>query len=378
MNKNQTKYVSSPYIVFESINGNKVTVNNLLSDQRIEIEKELLAVYKHCKEPGSEEEICCLFEKGLFDRAIDREMIIDNETVWNPMAFQCAEIEVGTICNYRCEYCPVHFDPKKPRIMSLEKFQAIINEIANYPGIKDVSLSSFNEPLLDPFFEQRIDILKNHGLSLILHTNGSKLNKSVVDFLNQSGCVKEVHVNFPYYDAEKYRGITGSDEFDTVCSNIDYAIETGIQLDFSIQKTDADYKNNLKVMNQVYADRIGKTITAWTTVDRCGILQNEYSQGIHISGLLSGCKNILKWLMVNVDGNCFICSNDYYNSYKYGNILENRLQDIVASPAYSNLIKCIFGSDDPGENFICRKCYEMKIMHTYRRMEKPIKRLLDE
>ena len=121
----------------------------------------------------------------------------------------------------------------------------------------------------------------------------------------------------------------------------------------------------------MYSDRIGKKIKAWETIDRAGILKNEY-----VPGLLSGCKNVLQWLTINVNGDCFICCNDYYNQHIYGNLLELQLDDIISSSKYQNLMRCIFGEINSSENFICRKCYEMKIMHTYRRMESPIRKKL--
>ena len=260
--------------------------------------------------------------------------------------------------------------------MGMNDFETIIEKIVQHPTIKNVSLSSYNEPLLDPFFRERVTTIKKHGLSLILHTNGSKLSKSVVDFLNGSGCINEIHVNFPYYDANRYFSITGSNTFSLVCENLEYAIDSGLNLNFSIQKIGSDYKNNLKLMNQLYSDRIGKKIKAWETIDRAGILKNEYAQGIYVPGLLSGCKNVLQWLTINVNGDCFICCNDYYNQHIYGNLLELQLDDIISSSKYQNLMRCIFGEINSSENFICRKCYEMKIMHTYRRMESPIRKKL--
>ena len=50
--------------------------------------------------------------------------------------------------------------------MSVEDFLVIIEKITHYPTIKNVSLSSYNEPLIDPYFIERVNILKRYGLSL--------------------------------------------------------------------------------------------------------------------------------------------------------------------------------------------------------------------
>lgn len=376
-NENQLNYTSSPYLVFENIDGDKVVINNILLDKRQIIDIKLLEIYKYCRNARLKEDIYHLYGDEAFQICLNSRLILETQTMWSPLAFENVEIEINTVCNYKCEYCPVRYEPKQPQFMSIEDFSTIIEKITHYPTIKNVSLSSYNEPLIDPYFIERVNILAKHGLSLILHTNGSRLDKHMVDFLNGTGCINEVHVNFPCYDSEKYSVITGRNTFDQVCENIEYAIESGLNINFSIQKVDNAYKENLKVMNQLYSERLGKKITAWTTVDRAGILKNKYAQRIFISDTLAGCRNVLKWLTINVNGDCFICCNDYYNSYTYGNLLQNELSEIVASSSYTNIIQSIFGQNSSSEDFICRKCYEMKIMHTYKRMENHIRKQLN-
>ena len=377
MNNNLISYSSSPFLVFEKIDSKQIIINNLLLNQRQVISNQLLEIYKMCKTAATKLDICTDYGEEIFSNAVSSEIILKTDKIWAPLVFENVEIEISTICNYKCEYCPVRYDPKKPRIMNMRDFTIIIEKISQIPSIKNVSLSSYNEPLLDPYFKERVSQIKKYGLSLILHTNGSKLDRNMVDYLKSVKCVNEIHVNFPCYDSQRYYSITGSNTFDTVCENLEYAIEAGLNINFSIQKIGDDYKNNLKLMNQVYAERLGKKIVAWETVDRAGILNNEYAQAIYIPGLLSGCKNVLKWLTINVNGDCFVCCNDYYNHYCYGNIIKNSLIEITNSTKYSTLLKNIFGETNPNESFICRKCYEMKIMHTYKRFEKPIKRKLN-
>lgn len=316
-NENQLNYTSSPYLVFENIDDDKAVVNNILLDKRQIIDIKLIEIYKYCRNARRKEDICHLYGDEAFQFCLNSRLILETQKMWSPLAFENVEIEINTVCNYKCEYCPVRYEPKKTQFMSIEDFSTIIEKITHYPTIRNVSLSSYNEPLIDPYFIERVDILAKHGLSLILHTNGSKLDKHMVDFLNGTGCINEVHVNFPCYDSEKYSVITGRNTFDQVCENLEYAIESGLNINFSIQKVDNEYKENLKVMNQLYSERLGKKITAWTTVDRAGILKNKYAQRIFISGKLAGCRNVLKWLTINVNGDCFICCNDYYNSYRH-------------------------------------------------------------
>lgn len=65
--------------------------------------------------------------------------------------FQTIEIETINRCNSTCSFCPVnkHSDTRDFKIMDLELFKSIINQLKelNYPG--SIGLYSNNEPFLD-------------------------------------------------------------------------------------------------------------------------------------------------------------------------------------------------------------------------------------
>jgi radical SAM protein with 4Fe4S-binding SPASM domain len=197
----------------------------------------------------------------------------------------------------------------------------------------------------------------------------------MADFLYDSGIVEIIYFNFPSYEKERFYEITRNPSYEQVCKNVDYAIKRGLNIEFSIQKAGTDYHENITKMNEKYSNRIGKKIEAWETVDRAGTLKNKYFLGINNKGKLNGCGKFLEWLCVDVDGNCFICYNDFYDKYQYGNLIEQSIAEVVKGERYNELLQDIFGGEDADSAFICRRCKEMKYMEVYCKLSKRIRRV---
>ena len=98
------------------------------------------------------------------------------------------DIEFNEACNASCVYCPVSINPRrKNKHMSIEDSDVIFKKLEKQT-IEFISFSLFNEPLLDPFFNQRIEQFRKYKLykTLSLHTNGILLTPKVLDFLKES------------------------------------------------------------------------------------------------------------------------------------------------------------------------------------------------
>lgn len=372
----RNEFVASPYIYYTRERNNEILLNNILVGEKSIVNSKIAKLLEECKSKKNYEYLVKMFGEQLVNEAIDNKIILEEEKKWNSTRYRYIEIEINTDCNYRCEYCPVRNEPKDRKVMTIEAFNKVIDKVKKYENIDKVSFSFYNEPTLDPFFLQRIDILKKNNLKLILHTNGSMLSKEYIDYLCDSNVVDIIYFNFPNYDKNKFTEITKNPLYDKVVNNIDYAVAKGLNIDFSIQKTDENYRKNLEKMNEIYSEKINKKIVAWDTVDRAGLLKNKYNQNVNLNGKLFGCKKVLEWLYVDVNGNCFICFNDFYVNNVFGNILESEIQDIVDGEKYATLMKKLFGNEEASEDFLCRSCYEMKLMAIYSKLSDNLKRVI--
>lgn len=367
------QYQTSPYIyLINNFEKGKINILNLLTGVSESFNHQVIFYLQQLKNPLTEETIRSILEEELFQKLIKARILLPTNDLWKVHQIENIEIEVNTNCNWRCEYCPVHIDPLKKEIMPMDLFSDIIRKATEYDKIKNISLSAYNEPLLDPYFIKRLIVIKEAGFKLILHTNGSALNEDKIKYLKECGVLAVLHFNFPHLNKERFEKITASKSYEKVIKNIDLAIEAGLNIEFSIQKV-VGYEENIKAMNEKYASRIGKAIRAWETVDRAGLLKNRYAQNIYNNRRLGGCKRFSKWMSIGVNGDAYICCHDYYKENVLGNINDGTLAEILSSERAQEIRKTIFGGNIPNKKFICNKCYEMDIFMTTARLSRSIR-----
>ena len=84
-------------------------------------------------------------------------------------------LETCTVCNHRCPFCPVSVDPREREVMPQTLFESIVDQTAAIGG-KDVVvfLSNYNEPTVDPLFEERCRALFERGMPVSILTNASQ------------------------------------------------------------------------------------------------------------------------------------------------------------------------------------------------------------
>src|SRR4029077_1535383 len=83
-------------------------------------------------------------------------------------------LETCTSCNHRCPFCPVSVDPRDKEVMSQELFVSLVDQIVAAGGRQViVFLSNYNEPTVDPLFEERCRVLFERGLPVSILTNAS-------------------------------------------------------------------------------------------------------------------------------------------------------------------------------------------------------------
>ena len=244
--------------------------------------------------------------------------------------------------------------------MSMNLFREIIDKAVEHGSVKYVTFNSYNEPILDKHILERTEYLAKTNIKLRLHTNGSLLTKEILDFLKKCDVLKFICFNIPSVEPTEFQKMTGSSAFEKVIQNIDYAIQIGLPVELSVQGSRDELGKNLKPIQLMFRDRL-KNIEPWGTYDRAGLLKNKYAQNIFITGrLFGGCHSVLNWLNISVNGDCFLCSNDYYQKYVWANIQDGSIEDICNSPKAIKLRRYIYGDLLPDNDFICRKCETMK------------------
>jgi MoaA/NifB/PqqE/SkfB family radical SAM enzyme len=106
--------------------------------------------------------------------------------------------------------------------MTQELFESILDQVVEAGGNRTVVfLSNYNEPTIDPLFEDRVRALFARGLPTSLLTNASHLSPERAAALEPHGRFRYVGINLPTLDPERYEKLHGTRDLARVLSNID-------------------------------------------------------------------------------------------------------------------------------------------------------------
>ena len=363
--KNPTIVQTSPYvIIIEDKQSMQVFVMDIAAELKHPVADVVAQVLVTCQKPTPLSRLTQHYSSELLDSMLHSKWLSPVEERWDLHSLRRVEIETSTVCNWRCEYCPVKHTPKPAQSMSMDLFLTIIEKAARHPTVEAVTFHSYCEPTLDRHFEERVEALSKTRLKLDLFTNGSGLIEKKLWMLKNSGVVRRICFNFPTLDEARFKEMTGSSSYKQTLEHIDLAISYGFDVKFAVMdKGDEQSKENLREMNQRFAALLQSRIEPWRTTDRAGLLTNDYFKDLHITDpYLFGCFIAAVQLHISVSGECFLCCEDYHQKETFGNIASGEIVDIVNSPRAKLLRKRVFGGVQAPDDFICRRCLEMNKM----------------
>ncbi len=101
-------------------------------------------------------------------------------------AFKWLQVEISSLCNGRCIYCPhtIYKDYWQGSLMSLETFAKLSPSLKR---TKLVYLQGWGEPFLNPDIFKMIKIAKEHGCKVGTTTNGNLINERTLEKAIYSG-----------------------------------------------------------------------------------------------------------------------------------------------------------------------------------------------
>lgn len=271
-----------------------------------------------------------------------------------------AQIEVTAHCNWGCSFCPVSQDPKPSATMSMPLFEEIIEKISPYDTIRYVTFHFYNEPTLDRFFDERVAVLREHGLRLRLFTNASQLTDRKIETLKQSGVLYRLVVNLPALQEEDFRALTQSKTHTRTLRNLDAAVESGLPVEIVVNGPGGETSHRVRELRERFEAR-GVPVKPTLTSDRAGTLGGPYYQAVRIEGPLRGCAWPVNHAHFSVTGDLFICCNDYYQRETFGNVRSGSVHEIMTSPMAVLVRRRVFGVADAPVDYLCRSCHDQLI-----------------
>lgn len=259
-------------------------------------------------------------------------------------------IETTNSCNARCLMCPRSVGKTRPTgTMEMDFFYKIIENCEKI-GKKEIFLSLFGEPLVDPYFFQRLEYVKKRGFKVSFSTNGSLLDKEKAKKLIDLKCDK-VTFSIDGFSPQVYESIRVGLSRDEVYNNVNYLLGLKESLKSDLPKIDILWilmdKNNEEVKKflNYWRSRAGiENVLIASLRNWAGILDKER---IGNFGELSK-KNIWKppcnqlWIGLSIlwDGRVAMCCDDTAEArIIIGDLKHQTIEDVWQGEILKNLRK---------------------------------------
>ena len=271
-------------------------------------------------------------------------------------------IQTQSRCNARCIVCPLaELDYRKsiPQgRMDDSLFYKIIDECSQH-GIKEISPEFFNEPLMDPELEKRIEYIRKKCPSAYISiiTNGSLLDKERSRRLADSG-LDRIFINAHGLSKETYEKNMAGLDFQKTLDRINYFLSVNgkVQVIISIMKNlvpEPEFQEALR-----YWKSRGISLNIQEANDRAGTVSNNnlVVNGSENKRKVKGCMfdYPLRYMAIHFNGDVVLCCYDWQREILLGNLNETSIQNIWNSKKYKNIRHSVYGHSPSG--FICTRC----------------------
>jgi MoaA/NifB/PqqE/SkfB family radical SAM enzyme len=270
-------------------------------------------------------------------------------------------LETCTSCNHRCPFCPVSVDPRERQVMSQELFESIVDQVVEAGGKGVVVfLSNYNEPTIDPLFEERCEALFARGLPVSLLTNASHFGPERAARLEAKGRFRYIGVNLPTLDPERYRKLHGTRDLARVLANIDamrarvLAEETAIVV---LGDNDDAHRNDVAEIRARFGPK------GWQV--RPFRIRSRPASGTFVPEpparkKLKGCELMgsrpFEHLHVTATAKAVFCCQDYYERLTIGDLNTQSVAEVLGGDAMARLRRWTYGVEDAPADFLCRRC----------------------
>lgn len=271
-------------------------------------------------------------------------------------------IEPTNLCNYSCIMCPRDKHTRKQGVMSMEMYQSIIDESLQY-GVKQITLTNFGEPFIDPTLEEKIKIATDVGLKTYVITNASLWDKpskldpelTKIESAVKAG-LKEIRISFYGFNKEEYGRIMVGGNFDRVVSNLKLlrkvkdkypSVEVSVfVLQFEKDINENSFPQELKDVVDYY--EVWKPHNFGNGRDYREISGGKQSCGRPQNGPLQ----------INWDGTVVPCCYDYNQEMVLGKFGDQTIKQILSSDAY-NKLRDAHNSNDYSSHLYCNNCDQL-------------------
>ena len=284
---------------------------------------------------------------------------LDAETRRSHLLF--LSLETCTTCNHRCPFCPVSVDPREREVMSQELFESIVDQVIAAAGREVVVfLSNYNEPTIDPLFEERCRALFARGVPVSVLTNASNFTPERARRLEDAGRFRYIGINLPTLDPERYRELHGTRDLARVLANVDamraraLAEETAIVV---LGNEDDDHRRDIAEIRARF-EPLGWQVKPFR-------IRSRPSSGTFVpeppaKKTLKGCELMgsrpFEHLHVTATAKAVLCCQDYYERLVIGDLKTQTVAEVLGGDTMARLRRWTYGVEEAPDDFLCRRC----------------------
>ncbi len=346
-------YIPSIYLYkfcFDQPQKEQIKIYNFLSNSKQEVSVQYWAMLENCIEGKTLENLYEEYCANWINDALIQQHLVIADDLWSIHKLNAFEIETSTVCNWQCVYCPNHWHQREAKYMDMELYCEIIEKIAEFKSAQYVALHFYNEPMADPLFFSRVELLNKYNLPLALSTNAYYMDTTAIQFLMKHN-INRVVVNFPSADPDTFYQLTGCKSFNRVVSNIQELLNSSLPVEVSVH-SDKETKRSICNLFHIKIEDLSNI----ETVDRAGILKNGYFNNIYLnSNDFVGCILPNQRMYITIDGFCVLCCQDFFQKHRYANIKDGSIQDIF-SYKLAQYRKMLWGGTAAKQHLICSNC----------------------
>jgi hypothetical protein len=274
-------------------------------------------------------------------------------------ALFCVSLETCTVCNHRCGFCPVSVDPREAQVMAPELFERIVAEIAAVATPRTVVfLSNYNEPTVDPYFEDRCRTLFETGLPVSLLTNASGLTPEVADRLAARGRFRQLGINLPTLDPERYRALHGTKDLARVIHNVEHVAGMELAQDQAIVALgdeDEAHERDVEGLRARFEPRLA--VRKFKLQSRAGQMSGALPPP---KKRLRGCDQMgsrpFEHLHVTASATAVLCCQDYYEKWVVGDLRTQSVAEVLGGERLAKYRRWAYGVEEAPDDFLCRRC----------------------
>ena len=245
--------------------------------------------------------------------------------------FKKIYIEISNVCNLACAFCPG--TKREKRVMSPDEFSQILHKVS--PFADYIYFHIMGEPLCHPNLKEFFDITAEHGLKVIITTNGTLLSKKK-DILLGANALHKINISLHAFEANDLNMpfadyISNCFEFGKTAEGKKYVVYR-LWNSGGLEELNCDIMATMeKYFPKPWAEnwkgtRIGDGVYLHTDnrFDWPDMEAENY-------GDKTRCMALIDQIGVLADGSVVPCCLDHEGDITLGNIFESSLDEILES-----------------------------------------------